>query len=337
MFELIQHLVTLEWRRRGAALRETAVAGSRVRYAEFPARPRLARQAPSRGAGRDERPTTVVLLHGIPSSSIVYDSVIPSLREGCRVIAPDLPGCGSSRLPEGRDFLTLRELVDVVEGFLGRVTGGGACVVGHCIAGLLAVRVAARRPGLVHGLGLLSPSGAASGIEEWGDFKQVIAAVESGASQEFLRRTFHKPPLIMRLFLRDLRRMIQCASVMRPTENLDTEDLVSAEELSKVRCPAVLVWGDRDELVPDGCRRFFLQHLNGLRYEHLPECGHVPQLESPKRTAEILLDLARAGAGVAPPTAAAPRAGGNASRGARGGRFPAMPSRRGPGSREDEP
>jgi len=53
----------------------------------------------------------------------------------------------------------------------------------------------------------------------------------------------------------------------------------------------VLVWGEKDRFIPDGCRAFYLKRLKGVRYEPVPDCGHCPQIECPDRTAEILLKL----------------------------------------------
>ncbi len=103
--------------------------------------------------------------------------------------------------------------------------------------------------------------------------------------------------------------------------SLREEDFLTNEELERVRCPAVLVWGERDRLIPDGCRSFYLKKLKDVRYEPVPDCGHCPQLECPARTADILLELpslsaggrtARTGAvareaGVAPPAGAGQR------------------------------
>ena len=51
-----------------------------------------------REAGRKDAPT-IVLLHGFPSSSREYDTLIPLLATRCHVIAPDFPGFGQSDTP----------------------------------------------------------------------------------------------------------------------------------------------------------------------------------------------------------------------------------------------
>jgi pimeloyl-ACP methyl ester carboxylesterase len=299
MLELLQRLINLEWRRSGAAVRNVAIAGSRVWYADFRPRPAprgdaaggsKSRGSPTRQPGRRARPT-VVLFHGLGASSTSFFQVIPFLRQAYRVVAPDLPGYGWSRPPRGREFLTFAELVHVAEKFLARVAPRGAYLAGNSMGGWIAAKLAATRPDLVRGVALLNPGGPALRAEDWVDFARIIMAEEHGAIDEWLQRVFHKPPLLMRLFKRDFQRIMRRPSVSQVMASLQAEDFLSDEEMEKVRCPAVLVWGERDRFIPEGCRSFYLKKLKGVRYEPVPDCGHCPQLECPHRTAEILLEL----------------------------------------------
>jgi pimeloyl-ACP methyl ester carboxylesterase len=108
---------------------------------------------------------------------------------------------------------------------------------------------------------------------------------------EYFSRLFHSPPLALRLFTRDFQRIMRGPSVASLVASLAESDFVAAEELSRVRCPSLLVWGESDRLIPQGCRDFYLKHLAGVRYEPLNDCGHCPQLEAPKRTAELVMQL----------------------------------------------
>lgn len=303
MIELVQHLLALGWRRSGAALREVSIAGCHVWYAEFPARTaeRRARRATGRPGGSGSRATassprrgrapTMVLFHGLGASSTSFYPVIPYLRRGYRLIVPDLPGYGRSRPPAGREFLPFPEIVAVAEKLLARVAPRGAYVAGNSMGGWIAAKLAARRPDLVRGMALLNPGGPALRAEDWVDFARVMMAEERGAIDEWLRRMFHRPPLALRLLGRDFRRIMRRPSVAQLMTSLQAEDFLSEEEAERVHSPAVLVWGERDRLIPDGCRSFYLRKLKGVRYEPVPDCGHCPQLECPARTAEILLQL----------------------------------------------
>ncbi len=53
-----------------------------------------------REAGKEDAPV-LLLLHGFPTSSHMFRNLIPLLSHSFRVIAPDLPGFGSTEAPAG--------------------------------------------------------------------------------------------------------------------------------------------------------------------------------------------------------------------------------------------
>jgi len=99
----------------------------------------------------------VVLVHGIASSSVTFENVIPLLEPRHRVIAVDLLGFGESVAPPAATF-TLDEHVAYLERTLARVRPARPYVlVGHSMGALIATRYAARRSSELAGLVLVSP------------------------------------------------------------------------------------------------------------------------------------------------------------------------------------
>ncbi|BDG08990.1 alpha/beta fold hydrolase [Anaeromyxobacter paludicola] len=279
MLELLQKLLALGWRRDGATFRELDLEGARVGWAEF---------APlDEGADRP----TLVLLHGLGASGLSFYPLAPLLRRGYRVVVPDLPGCGVSTLPAGREYLTFAEQVRAAESFVDAVAPRGAYVAGNSMGGWMAAKLAVRRPDLVRGLALLNPGGPALRAEDWASFVALVAG-EPSAMRQYFSRVFHRPPLGAQLLTRDFRRILTAPPVAQMLAHLEAEDFLSAEEVQRVRCPVALIWGEADGLIPEGCRAWFLEQLPGVRYEPVPDCGHCPQLECPGRTAELLLEMA---------------------------------------------
>ena len=56
--------------------------------------------------------------------------------------------------------------------------------------------------------------------------------------------------------------------------------------------PVLLVWGDRDRMVTHKGSRHILEALPATRYELIEGCGHCPQLETPDRVVDALLEFA---------------------------------------------
>ncbi|MEA1833494.1 alpha/beta fold hydrolase [Methylobacterium durans] len=72
-----------------------------------------------REAGPRDAPT-LLLLHGFPSSSRMYEPLLRRLGDAHRLIAPDLIGFGHSDAPDPASFAyTFDRLSDVVDGFTG--------------------------------------------------------------------------------------------------------------------------------------------------------------------------------------------------------------------------
>ena len=98
----------------------------------------------------DEGPsgaTPVVLLHGEPSWSFLYRTMIPVLvTAGLRVVAPDLVGCGRSDKPAAREDYTYQRHVDWMTAVLGALDLADATLVGQDWGGLIGLRLVAEQP-----------------------------------------------------------------------------------------------------------------------------------------------------------------------------------------------
>src|SRR3954468_10792303 len=74
-----------------------------------------------REAGPRDAPT-ILMLHGFPSSSRMYDTLIPLLADRYHLVAPDYPGFGHSDAPSPDAFTyTFDHLAEVIEGFVERL------------------------------------------------------------------------------------------------------------------------------------------------------------------------------------------------------------------------
>src|SRR5436305_14536242 len=71
-----------------------------------------------REAGDAQNPT-LVLLHGFPSSSVMFRELIPRLADRFHLLAPDYPGFGHSAAPAPELFLdTFAHLAEIGDHFL---------------------------------------------------------------------------------------------------------------------------------------------------------------------------------------------------------------------------
>lgn len=99
----------------------------------------------------------VVLVHGIASSSVTFEKLVPFIRDTHHVVAIDLLGFGESAAPADATF-TIEEHVDALAETIASLRLPHPFVlVGHSMGSLIAARYAATHPRAVSRLVLVSP------------------------------------------------------------------------------------------------------------------------------------------------------------------------------------
>jgi len=91
------------------------------------------------------KPETAVLIHGNAESSIVWYAWLPRMAQEFRVLRPDLPGLGRSRIPAGFEW-TLPSLAAFVARVLDKAGVDTAHIIGAKAGGAIATQFAADYP-----------------------------------------------------------------------------------------------------------------------------------------------------------------------------------------------
>jgi pimeloyl-ACP methyl ester carboxylesterase len=68
-------------------------------------------------------------------------------------------------------------------------------------------------------------------------------------------------------------------------------ELKAPYNLAGIRCPVLVVWGERDRMVSYSGAERIVSALPKTEVELLPRCGHCPQIEEPDRLAELLSEF----------------------------------------------
>jgi pimeloyl-ACP methyl ester carboxylesterase len=105
-----------------------------------------------REAGPEDGPV-ILLLHGFPSSSRMYEPLIQRLSDRYRLIAPDLPGFGHSSAPSPEQFhYTFDQLANVVTGFIRQLNLHRYVLFVQDYGGPVGLRLAQAMPERIAGL-----------------------------------------------------------------------------------------------------------------------------------------------------------------------------------------
>lgn len=245
----------------------------------------------------------VVLLHGLGATKASFLPTVAALARAHRAIAIDLPGFGDSDKPlSGRyDAAFFARAVIALLDTLGYER---AHLVGNSMGGRVAIEVGLRAPDRVGALGLLAPSLAWLRDRPWAPLLRLVPP-QLGALQPAPRalveaiagRAIGGDPTPWTAagvdeFLRSYLTPAGRAAFYAAARNIYLEEPHGERgfwtRLAQLRVPSLFVWGRRDTLVPIT----FAAHVRRVLpdAEHLElDCGHVPQLEAPRRTHTALL------------------------------------------------
>ena len=246
-----------------------------------------------RDQGPREAPA-VLLLHGFGASLHTWEPWAEALAGEFRVISLDLPGGGLSGPDPTGDYSDARS-IELLERLMDELGVARASLIGNSLGGRIAWRFAAERPLRVERLVLIAPDGFASPGFEYGVAPEVPgvlrlmrhalprsvlamnlrpAYADPAAMTDALVQRYHD--LMLAPGNRDalLDRMAQV--LLEPPEPL----------LARIEVPTLLVWGERDAMVPFSNAQDYLAALPDARLVSFPDLGHVPQEEAPARALE---------------------------------------------------
>lgn len=269
--------------------------------------------------GEGARGEAILLLHGVPLASRTWKEVTPLLAErGYRVTAADLLGMGESDKPLAFSY-SLASLTDLAADLMDHLTAGGGdrwVVVGHDLGGLLALRLAARKPELVVGAVALDATVSLRYPFPWlnlfasrpsflaGVFRLGQPAGMRGTLRALWRRSGQPPEELVESGAQGFSRPEAVWTLARIVEGIGgtPEEEVEAvrEELAGLRRPVLLVRGRDDPSLPLEALTDLASLIPDARWEEIPEAGHLSPLEQPERVAGLIAAFASRLAAPAP-------------------------------------
>ncbi len=255
----------------------------------------------------------VLLLHGLGGTRASLFETAAALSQRYRVHAPDLPGFGSSGKPALGGY-NARWFAAAILEMMDEQHIASAHVVGNSMGGRIALEMGLLAPERVRGLGLLCPAVAwvRRGFHPLVRvLRPELGLLPHGFSRSTISSQFGSmlydrdliDPAVAEVMVDEFRRIYQSPGArlafLASARNIYLEAPYGRRgfypRLSQLQAPALFVWGSHDRLIPSGFSRHVARALPGAEQVTLDRCGHVPQVERPAETNELLLDfLARA-------------------------------------------
>jgi pimeloyl-ACP methyl ester carboxylesterase len=259
-------------------LRSTTVRGAQVNYVEL-------------GEG-----SPVVFIHGLSGCWQNWLENIPFFAREHRVIAMDLPGFGSSELPN--EEISIPGYGRFVDAFLDGIGVERAAIIGNSMGGFIAAETAIAVPHRIERLVLVSAAGGY--LPTRTADRLGIAAFRFSAPLTpavLARRTalMKRPRLRASLLLSVVRHpsRISPELVWEVTSGAGKPGFLSAlaalgkydfrDRLPTIADPTLIVWGRDDRIVSVKGADVYERLIPGSRKVIFENTGHVPMLERPAR------------------------------------------------------
>ncbi len=253
-----------------------------------------------RDEGNRSDSVPLVLLHGTSASLLTWDSTVLLLGTSHRIIRFDLPGYGLTGPNPTGDYTTAfyNTFIDSV---LTRLQVKRIAIAGNSLGGAFAWQYALAHPEKTARLVLVDAGGYLPKVKPKGAVGFRLAQVP------VLNRllTFLTPKPLVRKSLEDvyvdhsrisdqlvdqyynllLRRGNREALLQRMRIGFGGDD---SESIRKLTMPTLVVWGDRDNLIPVEDAARFTRDIRGSRAEIVKGVGHAPMEEAPQKFVALI-------------------------------------------------
>lgn len=234
----------------------------------------------------------VVLLHGIASSSVTYEYVMPQLTDRRRVVALDLLGFGRSVAPADARF-TIDEHVDAVVRTLEKHNVSQPfTLVGHSLGALISLRLAARLPKMVGHLVLVAPP-VYLPSDTIADPIERVRMDAYLKLYDFMRQNpeFTKSAAQAMERISPIRNLVDVSESNWRAFSLSLEKCIESQttvaDLAQVRCGIDLIYGTLDPFIaPAGIR--VVERMRGVATTRVEGVDHVIRPKLAKELVNII-------------------------------------------------
>jgi pimeloyl-ACP methyl ester carboxylesterase len=242
----------------------------------------------------------VLFIHGLGASSLAWRDIPDALSEYLHTVTLDLIGFGASEKPKDADYTIkgfskfildfLMERIEIKEKEHKKIS-----IVGHSLGGYIATRFAIENSEMVEKLVLIDSSGLleeptpllkdyyaaatevnpitreANPITRYEKVTRVLGDLYASPSRllpvavELFDYTIEKP---------GAREAFEIAFKNSTTTQIEPEGFKRIGDI-----PCLIIWGEKDNLIPIKCYNKFIDYLPRARHETIADVGHAPFVE----------------------------------------------------------
>lgn len=252
---------------------------------------------------RDEGPKdapAIILLHGSNADLSTWQPWTEALRGDYRVIRFDQIGHGLTGAASDGDYHPER-YVETVQQVADKLGLKQFVLAGNSMGGGIAMAYAMEHPERLSGLVLVDAGGAPIKREGGGNLAFTLARnpvlgpvlsqllprslIEKSLKQSVSNQAIVTDAMVDRYW--EMARYPGNRDATRARFSMPYRNF-TAEDVSKVEVPTLVMWGQEDALIPYDAAGWFMQHLPKATLANYAGVGHLPQEETAERSAADL-------------------------------------------------
>ncbi len=241
---------------------------------------------------------TVIFIHGLGQAMYTFRKNVHVLSQYCHVVTIDLIGHGLSDKPEC-DYL-ISDFSKLIVDFMDAMAIESATLLGFSTGAIIALDVAISHPEYVNRLILLTPGGLTKQYPAL--LKHLTVPILSDIIFTFFNASFVKKVLQSAYFdpslvTPDIIRHYY--KVLSDKENLDAtitafsnwDDSNIAYELSEIKAPSYIFWGENDDWHPLELLELYEEALPDVYSATFADCGHMLHEEKAEELNKKLIEI----------------------------------------------
>lgn len=232
----------------------------------------------------------LILLHGFGSSLQTWDAWARLLEGDHRVLRFDLPGAGLTGPDPTGDYSDRRSIA-ILTALMDRLGIARASLIGNSMGGRIAWTFAALEPARTEKLVLVSPDGFASPGFEYGKPPRVpwiLGLMRYVLPKALLRMNlapaYADPAALTDAVVTRYYELLLAPGVREAQLSRMRQTVLRnpAPLLRRVQAPTLLLWGEKDGMIPFSNSADYRKAMPHAVLAPLPNLGHVPQEEAPE-------------------------------------------------------
>jgi pimeloyl-ACP methyl ester carboxylesterase len=247
----------------------------------------------------------LVLIHGFMGTFCDWRDNIPELARHFAVKAFDLPGFGYSDKPGDFPYTT-EGYAGFLKSLLDNLNIGKATLAGNSLGGQIALSVCLKYPEMVSALVLVDPGGY-PGCVKFPLFRLLKPPVLGEALMSLTS------PLAVRYALGNVLQdkssinkdvVTYYYNVYRTANarkvppavirKVAADEIQITARLKEINCPALIIWGAQDKVIPVRYAHMFNQSISRSRLIVIENAGHLPQLDKPENVNRAIIEFLHA-------------------------------------------